>query len=66
VVFSKAKQKLDFEAQVNVSQGIKEIYAALKSGKVDVGPKTVTVQWYRNILESKKLLDKISLNGRII
>jgi hypothetical protein len=66
VVFSKAKQKLGFEAQVNVSQGIKEIYGALKSGKVDVGPKTVTVQWYRNIIDSKKLLDDIVLNERVI
>jgi nucleoside-diphosphate-sugar epimerase len=66
VIFSKAKQKLGFEAQVNVSQGIQEIYAALKSGKVDVGPKTVTVQWYRNIIDSKKLLDNIILNERVI
>jgi nucleoside-diphosphate-sugar epimerase len=66
VLFNKAKQKLGFEAQVNVSQGIKEIYAALKAGKVDVGPKTVTVQWYRNILDSKKLLDQIVLNERVI
>ena len=66
VLFKKAESELGFKAEVGVSQGIKEIYLALKAGKVDVGPKTVTVQWYRNILEAKTLLDYISLNGRII
>ena len=66
VLFDKAKELLRFKAQVSVSQGIEEIYQALKSGKVEVGPKTVTVQWYKNILEAKSLLDSIILNGRVI
>jgi nucleoside-diphosphate-sugar epimerase len=66
VIFEKAKTKLGFTAEVSVAQGIKEIYSALKSGKVDVGPKTVTVQWYRNILEAKKLMDSVLLDGRVI
>ena len=66
VVFKKAQEKLGFKAQFSVSQGIEEIYLALKSGKVDIGPKTVTVQWYRNILEAKILLDSVRLDGRVI
>ena len=66
VLFNKAQEKLGFNSQTSVTEGIKEIYLALKSGKVDVGPKTVTVQWYRNILEAKKLIDSILLDGRII
>jgi nucleoside-diphosphate-sugar epimerase len=66
VLFEKAAQKIGFKAQVNVNQGIKEIYSALKYGKVDVGPKTITVQWYRNILDSKKLLDEVMQNDRVI
>jgi len=66
VVFKKAQEKIGFKAEVSVTQGIKEIYLALKSGKVDVGPKTVTVQWYRNILEAKSLLDSVLLDGRVI
>jgi hypothetical protein len=66
VVFKKAQEKIGFKAEVGVTQGIKEIYLALKSGKVDVGPKTVTVQWYRNILEAKSLLDSVLLDGRVI
>jgi nucleoside-diphosphate-sugar epimerase len=66
VVFSKAESVLGFKSETNVIQGIKEIYFALKSGNVDVGPKTITVQWYRNILDAKALLDSVVLDGRII
>jgi nucleoside-diphosphate-sugar epimerase len=66
VNFEKALKVLGFRAQVEVLDGIWEIYAALKSGRVDVGPRTVTVQWYRNILEAKALLESVSLNGRVI
>jgi len=66
VVFKKAEEIIGFKAEVGVRHGIKEIYSALTSGKVDVGPKTVTVQWYRNILEAKDLLDTVTLDGRVI
>jgi nucleoside-diphosphate-sugar epimerase len=66
VNFEKAKNRLRFEPSVSISLGIQEIYLSLKSGKVDTGPKTVTVQWYKNILEAKKMLDNILLDGRVI
>ena len=66
VQFSKATNVLGFKAKVNVGDGIKEIYEALKSGKADVSPKTVTVQWYREILNAKALVDSIILDGRLI
>jgi nucleoside-diphosphate-sugar epimerase len=66
VIFSKAKDKLNFEPNVGIKQGISEIYSALKNGTVDTGPKTVTVSWYRNILEAKNLIDAVTLDGRVI
>ena len=66
VIFKKAEVKLGFRAEYDVTEGIKEIYFALKSGKVDTGLRTVTVQWYRNILEAKELIDSVQLNNRII
>ena len=66
VDFSKVKNVLGFEAMKTIIDGINEIYVALKSGNVDTSIKTVTVSWYRNILDAKKLLDTIELNGRII
>jgi nucleoside-diphosphate-sugar epimerase len=66
VVFEKAKNILSFEAKVDITKGIQEIYQSLKKGIVDIGPKTVTVQWYRNIIDAKKLIDSVSLEGRVI
>jgi nucleoside-diphosphate-sugar epimerase len=66
VSFEKATDKLGFTAQVDVTHGIREIFSALKSGKVDTSIKTITVQWYRNILQAKQLIDEIALDGRVI
>jgi nucleoside-diphosphate-sugar epimerase len=66
VVFEKARDKLNFIPKVSVVDGIREIYSALKNGSVDTGPKTVTVSWYRNILDAKRLLDEVILDGRVI
>jgi nucleoside-diphosphate-sugar epimerase len=66
VAFEKSKTILGFNPEVTIPQGIKEIYFALKSGHVDVGVKTVTVNWYKHILEAKELISKIVLDGRVI
>jgi nucleoside-diphosphate-sugar epimerase len=66
VTFDKSKTYLGFDPQVTITQGIKEIYFALKSGQVDIGVKTITVNWYKHILEAKDLLAKIVLDGRVI
>jgi nucleoside-diphosphate-sugar epimerase len=66
VVFSKSENLIGFKAETDVTKGIHEVYLALKSGKVDVGPKTITVQWYKNIIDAKILIDAVSIDGRII
>jgi nucleoside-diphosphate-sugar epimerase len=66
VIFEKASKVLNFKASTSINVGVQEIYQALKSGTIDVGIKTVTVQWYKNILEAKLLLDSISLGDRIL
>jgi nucleoside-diphosphate-sugar epimerase len=66
VIFEKAKKQIGFQAEVSIEKGIFEIYQALKKGLVDTSEKTVTVKWYKNILDAKKLVDSISLNERII
>ena len=66
VSFSKIFEKLNFSPSRSIEFGVNEIYSALKSATVDTGIKTNTVKWYRHILESKVLLDSISLNNRII
>ena len=66
VVFEKVERVLDFKPSIDVEYGINEIYRALRAGKVESGDKTVTVKWYQNIIEAKKLVESISLDGRVI
>jgi nucleoside-diphosphate-sugar epimerase len=66
VNFHKLQKNLGFKPSVNVEQGINEIYLALKNGSVDTSSKTVTVQWYRNIIDAKNLIDSVMLNERVI
>ena len=65
VSFDKAK-KIDLQPSYSIENGIVEIYRSLKSGKVDTGIKTITVQWYKHILSAKDLIEMIKLKGRII
>jgi nucleoside-diphosphate-sugar epimerase len=66
VEFIKAKEYLNFLPSVSVNEGVQEIFTALNNGKVDTGIRTVTVQWYKNIVEAKKLVESIQLNNRLI
>jgi nucleoside-diphosphate-sugar epimerase len=66
VSFAKAKRVLGFEPINSIADGAREIYEALKMGLVENGPRTSTVRWYRNVLDAQKLVDSISLNGRLL
>ena len=66
VGFEKIKDVLKFQPVTGIEFGVKEIYSSLISGKVDTSTKTITVQWYKNILEAKKLIDLVTLNERVI
>jgi nucleoside-diphosphate-sugar epimerase len=66
VSFAKATHRLGFETQHSISDGVREIYEALKMGTVENGPKTSTVTWYRSLLDAQKLLESITLNGRLL
>lgn len=66
VSFEKIKNILGFEPEYTPSDGVKEIYGALKHGTVDTGTRTVTVKWYRHIVAAKELMDSLTVNGRLL
>ncbi len=66
VSFDKARRVLDFSARIGIEDGIREIYYALKSGDVEASPKTSTVFWYKTIIEAKRIVDEVMLDGRLI
>ena len=66
VSFDKARDMLGFEAQYDVAYAVREIYDAIKQGSVDLGERTVTVDWYRHLLDAQQLVAQVELNGRIL
>lgn len=66
VSFDKIGKVLGYKAKYDIDYGIKEIYEALKYGRLENTPKTVTVKWYQSILEAQKIVDRVTLNGRLI
>jgi nucleoside-diphosphate-sugar epimerase len=65
VSFAKAKQQLGFEPQHSIAEGAREIYEALKMGAIAANPKTSTVGWYRTVIDAQRLVESITLNGRL-
>ncbi len=66
VSFEKARRQLGFKAERGIAEGARDIYDALKLGAVENGPMTSTVRWYRSVLDAQKLVETLTLNGRLL
>jgi len=66
VSFEKLRTHLGFRPTLTIPEGIREIYDAMKAGRVFPGPETSTVGWYRTLLDAEKLVDRVKLNGRLL
>lgn len=53
--FSKIKKSLSFTSRYSPSQSAKEIFSALKTGILDFGIKTRTVDWYLHLLQNQNI-----------
>jgi len=51
VNFNKIKEVLNFHPDYTIEDGAREVYEALKSGKLDPDdPATITVEWYKKLI----------------
>ncbi|MEM2971986.1 MAG: SDR family oxidoreductase [Candidatus Bathyarchaeia archaeon] len=67
VSFDKIKRILKFEPQYTPKQGAKEVFEALKEGKISADdPRTITVKWYKHLLEMHKFIKDIEVKGIIL
>ena len=66
ISFKKIKDTLGYDTKYTVSDGTKEIYQALNGGKTTDSIKTKTVEWYKHLLESKDLIDSITIKNRVL
>jgi nucleoside-diphosphate-sugar epimerase len=66
VSFERAERDLGLQVSRTPADGAREIYEALKLGRVDTGPKTITVKWYQHIIDAKRLVDGLAIDGRLL
>lgn len=67
VDFSKIKKTLNFRPRYTPREGAKEVFQALKEGKLSAeDPRTITVKWYKHLLEMHSILKDVEINGAIL
>jgi len=66
VNFDKIKDTLGFKPDFTPEDATKEIYEALENGEISETIKTKTVQWYKHLLESEKLLKEVMIKGTVL
>jgi len=66
VSFDKIKEVLKFKPEYTPREGAREIYEALKEGSVTDDLKTITVKWYKHLLEMQKFLKEVEIGGVIL
>ena len=66
ISFNKVNKIIGYKTKFKVSDASKEIFTALKKGFVTDSIKTKTVEWYKHLIESKKLVDSTEINNKIL
>jgi nucleoside-diphosphate-sugar epimerase len=66
VNFDKLAKTLDFRPQFTPEDGAREIWNALQDGQISDGPKTRTVEWYKQLLQWNRVIQDVSYRGEIL
>ncbi len=65
VSFDKIKS-LGFTTTLRAEDGVREVYEALESGKIDKTPETMTLEWYESLVKWHRVIKEVELHGGII
>lgn len=66
VSFDKIKNIVEFKPKYTPKDGAKEVYGALKNGKVKDSIKTSTVEWYKHLLQTHDFMKEILMRDTIL
>jgi len=67
VGFDKIRRKLNYRTENTPKNGSKEVFEALKSGKLNPDdPRTITVKWYSHLLEMHAFLKNVEVKGTLL
>jgi nucleoside-diphosphate-sugar epimerase len=66
ISFDKINRILDYKTKFTVSYGAQEIFDALKKGKTIDSIQTKTVDWYKYLIDAQKIVDNVSIDGKVL
>lgn len=66
VCFDKVRDVLGFQPEMTPADGVREVYDALKTGRIRPDLRTSTVKWYKYLLEADQILQAVKLEGRLL
>jgi len=64
--FKKIREKIGFIPKYSLEDGAQEIFQALERKEITDSIKSITLKWYKHILNDKKMFEKLSINGKIL
>ena len=67
VSFNKIRKVLGYETKHSIAEGAKEIWQKLSEGTLDPkDPRTITVKWYKHLIEMHKFIKDVEINNKIL
>ncbi|MCW4031605.1 MAG: SDR family oxidoreductase [Candidatus Bathyarchaeota archaeon] len=67
VSFSKIKETLRFKPHYTIREGAKRVFNALREGRLNPDdPRTITVKWYKHLLDMQQFLRDIEIDGVVL
>lgn len=67
VSFDKIKEQIGYKTSYTPKEGAKEVFNALKEGKLNPeDPRTITVKWYKHLLDTRELVNDLEINGVLL
>lgn len=66
ISFEKAKNILKYKTEYTPKDGAKEVHNALETGATTDSLKTITVEWYKHLIDMKSHLKYIEIDGKLL
>lgn len=65
VSFDKISKIIGYHIKYPPKLGAKEVFDRLQDGTISPDMKTITIEWYKNLMHMKKVVDEVTIDGRI-
>lgn len=67
VNFEKIARVLKYKTNYTIADGAREVWDALINNRLNPDdPRTITVKWYKYLIETQKIIREVEINGRIL